>query len=106
MELGRYPEAVEDLDQAARLDPQHSGVEQARDWLLRQNVVQGSPRGQNGFGDSKQFRGIATRYCKLDQMYEGLLVQWFPGTKATRRKPSKHLRIAELKEVGQLAFVV
>ena len=27
MELGRYPEAVEDLDQAARLDPQNPFAE-------------------------------------------------------------------------------
>jgi len=28
--------------------------------------------GENGFVDAKQFRGIATRYCKLVRMYEAL----------------------------------
>ena len=61
---------------------------------------------ENGFVDAKQFRGIATRYCKLMQMYEGLvmMVEWFLGTKATRRKPSKYSRVAELTKGGQLAF--
>lgn len=49
---------------------------------------------ENGFVDVKQFRGIATRYCKLLAMYEGLwcLVAWFTGTRPTRRGPSKYRR--------------
>lgn len=49
---------------------------------------------ENAFVDTKQFRGIATRYCKLGEMYAGLLclVAWFTGTKSTRRGPSQYRR--------------
>ena len=64
---------------------------------------------ENGFVDVKQFRGIATRYCKLLAMYEGLwcLVAWFTGTRATRRGPSPYQREAELADdSGQLRMVL
>ena len=52
---------------------------------------------ENAFADAKQFRGIATRYCKLAEMFEGMLslVAWYIGTKGTRRGPSPHQRRAE-----------
>ena len=58
--------------------------------------------------DAKQFRGIATRYCKLGEMYSGLLclVAWFTGTKSTRRGSSPHQRQAELADGGQLRMVL
>lgn len=42
---------------------------------------------ENTFLDAKQFRGIATRYCKLRIMFEGLLelVAWFLSTKEAQR---------------------
>ena len=48
---------------------------------------------ENSFVDVKQFRGIATRYCKLAVTYEGLLslVAWFLGTKENQREISKFL---------------
>lgn len=64
---------------------------------------------ENAFVDAKQFRGIATRYCKLLAMYEGLLclVAWFTGTRSTRRGPSEHQRQAELDEdSGQFRMVL
>ena len=47
---------------------------------------------ENAFVDAKQFRGIATRYCKLAAMFEGLLslVSWFVGTRRTRRGSSPY----------------
>ena len=52
---------------------------------------------ENAFADVKQFRGIATRYCKLATMYAGLfgLAAWFVGTKTARRGPSPHRRQSE-----------
>lgn len=52
---------------------------------------------ENAFVDAKQFRGIATRYCKLAEMFEGILclVAWYVGTKSTRRKESQYRRQAE-----------
>lgn len=64
---------------------------------------------ENAFVDAKQFRGIATRYCKLLAMYEGLLclVAWFTGTRSIRRGPSKYRRQAELAgSDGQLRMVL
>ena len=63
---------------------------------------------ENGFVDAKQFRGIATRYCKLGEMYEALLmlVEWFLGTKTMRRKPSKYSRVAEMTDTGQLRLAM
>ena len=57
---------------------------------------------ENAFVDAKQFRGIATRYCKLAAMYEGLLclVAWFTGTRSTRRGPSPHTRQAGVDGAG------
>lgn len=42
---------------------------------------------ENTFLDAKQFRGLATRYCKLASMFEGMLslVAWFLGTKKVQR---------------------
>ena len=42
---------------------------------------------ENLFADLKQFRGIATRYCKLGQSYEAFInaIGWFLDTKAVRR---------------------
>lgn len=62
---------------------------------------------ENGFADVKQFRGIATRYDKLGVMYEARvqLVEFFLGTKATRRKASKYERAAELGDGNQLQMV-
>lgn len=54
---------------------------------------------ENAFADVKQFRGIATRYCKLEATFAGMmdLVCWFVGTKTTRRGPSPYQRQAELE---------
>lgn len=62
---------------------------------------------ENGFADVKQFRGVATRYDKLVAMYEARvqLVEFFIGTKTTKRKPSSYQRVAELVPNGQLQFV-
>lgn len=48
---------------------------------------------ENSFVDIKQFRGIATRYCKLGIMYEGMLqlVAWFVGTKPKQRGTARYL---------------
>ena len=42
---------------------------------------------ENLFADLKQFRGIATRYCKLGESYEAFInaIGWFLDTKAVRR---------------------
>ncbi len=42
---------------------------------------------ENFFADLKQFRGIATRYCKLGESFEAFicLASWFLETKATGR---------------------
>ncbi len=58
---------------------------------------QGRQLVENAFADAKQFRGIATRYCKLATMFAGRfsLVAWFVGTKHTRRGPSPHCRQSE-----------
>ncbi len=42
---------------------------------------------ENLFADLKQFRGIATRYCKLGDRYRAFinLAGWFLDTKAVRR---------------------
>ena len=42
---------------------------------------------ENFFADLKQFRGIATRYCKLGESYRAFinLAGWFLETKAGRR---------------------
>ena len=47
---------------------------------------------ENAFLDIKQFRGIATRYCKLAQTFAGLLnlVMWFVGSKSQQRGPSPY----------------
>ena len=47
----------------------------------------------NAFRDAKQFRGIATRYCKRAATFEGLLhlVIWFLGTQEAQRGPSPYL---------------
>ena len=60
----------------------------------------------NGFADVKQFRGISTRYDKLVLMYEARvqLVEFFLGTRVTRRGPSKYRRLAEEGVDGQLKF--
>ena len=52
---------------------------------------------ENAFADAKQFRGIATRYCKLAEMYAGLLslVAWYCGTRSSRRGESQYQRQAE-----------
>ena len=48
---------------------------------------------ENAFADIKQFRGIATRYCKLADTFSALvqLVCWVSGTRRTRRGPSPHM---------------
>lgn len=53
---------------------------------------------ENAFADAKQFRGIATRYCKLAEMFAGMLslVTWFTATRSSRRGPSQYCRQAEL----------
>ena len=52
---------------------------------------------ENAFADVKQFRGIATRYCKLEATFAGMLdlVCWFVGTKRTRRGESQYQRQIE-----------
>ena len=47
---------------------------------------------ENAFADLKQFRGIATRYCKLALMFEALveLVCWVVNTRPTRRGGSPY----------------
>lgn len=49
---------------------------------------------ENAFADLKQFRGIATRYCKLAETFSELLslVFWHLNTKEGRRGPSPHSR--------------
>lgn len=49
---------------------------------------------ENAFADLKQFRGIATRYCKLAVTYCELLslVCWVVNTRPTRRGASPYLR--------------
>ena len=49
---------------------------------------------ENAFADAKQFRGIATRYCKLAEMFAGMLslVAWFTATRSSRRGPSEYQR--------------
>ncbi len=44
---------------------------------------------ENFFVDLKQFRGIATHYCKLAESYVAFinLAGWFLDTKATGRTP-------------------
>ena len=48
---------------------------------------------ENTFADLKQFRGIATRYCKLAATYLALtlLVAVVINTRTTRRGPSPHI---------------
>ena len=48
---------------------------------------------ENAFADLKQFRGIATRYCKLAVTFCELLslVFWYLNTKSGRRGSSPHL---------------
>ena len=43
---------------------------------------------ENFFADLKQFRGIATRYCKLAESYEAFihLAGWFLETKQGKRR--------------------
>ena len=47
---------------------------------------------ENLFADLKQFRGIATRYCKLDCRFKALLklAAWVIKSRPTRRKGSPH----------------
>lgn len=47
---------------------------------------------ENAFADAKQFRGIATRYCKLAETFSGMLslVSWFLATKDGRRERSPY----------------
>lgn len=47
---------------------------------------------ENMFADLKQFRGIATRYCKLASTFEEILslVFWYLNTKKGHRRPSPH----------------
>lgn len=47
---------------------------------------------ENAFADLKQFRGIATRYCKLASTFEESLALacWYVDTRATRRGASPH----------------
>ncbi len=46
-------------------------------------------RVENYFVDLKQFRGIATRHCKLGESCDAFikLADWFLRTKATGRTP-------------------
>ena len=48
---------------------------------------------ENAFADIKQFRGIATRYCKLALTFTEMLslVCFAVNTRTTRRGPSPHL---------------
>ena len=48
-------------------------------------------RVENFFADLKQFRGIATRYCKLGESYKAFisLASWFLDTNATGRTRAK-----------------
>ena len=43
---------------------------------------------ENFFADLKQFRGIATRYCKLAESYEAFirLAGWYLETKDGKRR--------------------
>lgn len=47
---------------------------------------------ENAFADFKQFRGVATRYCKLALTFEAMveLVCWVINTKPNRRGPSPY----------------
>lgn len=47
---------------------------------------------ENAFADLKQFRGVATRYCKLATTFMSfvLLTAWVVNTRATRRGPSPY----------------
>ena len=64
---------------------------------------------ENAFADAKQFRGMATRYCKLVEMFAGMvsLVAWFVGTRNGRRGASQYRRQIEPAgfEDGQLPLV-
>ena len=55
---------------------------------------------ENAFADVKQYRGIATRYCKLEATFAGMLdlVCWVVGTKPSRRGPSRYERQSDFGE--------
>lgn len=57
---------------------------------------------ENAFADAKQFRGMATRYCKLVEMFAGMvsLVAWYVGTRSGRRGASRYRRQAGVSGVG------
>ncbi len=56
-------------------------------------AYQGRHLVENKFADLKQFRGIATRYCKLAETFSGgvHLVAWCLETKLGRQGNSRHL---------------
>ena len=62
---------------------------------------------ENAFADLKQFRGIATRYCKLAVTFEAVLalVAWYVNTRPTRRGPQPPRLTGRLR-VGQVGFDV
>ena len=62
---------------------------------------------ENWFGDSKQWRGVATRYCKLLRNYVGVLCMsaWFLSTKAGGRatkQPMYKKNHGLLPQAGQM----
>ncbi len=65
-----------------------------RDQLpYNREAYQGRHLVENRFADLKQFRGIATRYCKLVETFAGgiHLVAWYLETKQRRQRNSRHL---------------
>ena len=50
---------------------------------------------ENIFSDIRDFKGIATRYCKMSEMFQASidLVAWFLGTKESRRGASPYHRM-------------
>lgn len=60
---------------------------------------------ENGFGDYKQYRGIATRYCKLIETFAGAfqLVAWHIQTKRRKQRGSKHLENLPPPDAERLA---
>ena len=60
---------------------------------------------ENGFGDYKQYRGIATRYCKLIETFAGAfqLVAWHIQTKRRKQRGSKHLENVPKPNAARLA---
>ena len=60
---------------------------------------------ENAFADYKQYRGIATRYCKLIETFMGAfhLVAWHIQTKRRKPRGSKHLENVPKPDAARLA---